>query len=200
MEFQASFIQTFSKHGFRFLAQTLGKLVAWLPKENIMENMPKVFRKAGHSRLKVIIGCSEVFIERPKSVNVQAATWSNYKARNTVKFLIGTSPTGYVTFLSECYSGRSSDKFITADSGFYDCLDLCDEVMADRSFQIKEELILKFCTLSVPPGARVKAQMTTAECKTTKDVANLRIQVEHAINRIKTFREFKVNIAKNNIA
>ena len=72
--------------------------------------------------------------------------------------------------------------------------------MADRSFQIKEELILKFCTLSVPPGARVKAQMTTAECKTTKDVANLRIQVEHAINRIKTFREFKVNIAKNNIA
>jgi len=50
--------------------------------------------------------------------------------------------------------------------------------------------MLKFCTLSVPPGARVKAQMTTAECKKTKDVANLRIHVERAINRIKTFRIF----------
>ena len=63
------------KTWIRFLAQTLGKLVAWLPKENIMENKPKVFRKAGHSRLRVIIDCSEVFIERPKSLTVQAATW-----------------------------------------------------------------------------------------------------------------------------
>ena len=138
-----------------------------------MENMPKIFRKAGHSRLRVIIDCSEVFNERPKSANAQAATWSDYKSHNTVKSLIGILPTGYVTFLSDCYSGRSSDKYITADRRFYDCLDHYDEVMADRSFQVKEELMLKFCTLSVPPGARVKAQMTTTECKTTKNVANL---------------------------
>ena len=43
------------KTGIRFLAQTLGKLVAWLPKENIMKNMSKIFRKAGHSRFRVII-------------------------------------------------------------------------------------------------------------------------------------------------
>ena len=51
--------------------------------------------------------------------------------------------------------------------------------------------MLKFCTLSLPSGARVKAQMTTAECKTTKNVSNLRIHVECAINRIKTFRILK---------
>ena len=112
-----------------------------------MENMSKVFCKVVHSNLRVIIDCSEVFIERPKSQDVQAATWSDYKSHNTVKFLIGTSPTGYVTFLSDCYSGRSSDKFITADSGFYDCLDLYDDVMADRGFHIKEEHMLKFCTV-----------------------------------------------------
>ena len=126
--------------------------------------MPKVFHKAGHSDLRVIIDCSEVFFEREKSLDVQAATRSDYKSHNTVKFLTAISPTRCVTFLSDYYSGRSSDKFITADSGFYDCLDVCDEVMADRGFQIKEEPMLKFCTLSVPPGARVKAQMTTAEC------------------------------------
>ena len=50
---------------------------------------------------------------------------------------------------------------------------------------------MKFCTLSVPPGARIKAQMTMAECKTTKNVANLRIHVERAINRIKPFQILK---------
>ena len=78
-------------------------------------------------------------------------------------------------------------KFSTVATGFCDCLDLHDEVMANRGFQIKEELMLKICTLSAPTGARVKAQMTTAECKTTKDVANLGIYLERTINRIKTF-------------
>ena len=63
--------------------------------------------------------------------------------------------------------------------------------MADRGFQIKEELLLRFCKLSVPPGARTKAQMTTTECIKTKHIANLRIHVERAINRIKTYRILK---------
>lgn len=162
----------------RFLSETLGKaLVAWLPKESILQNMPKVYRKAGHGKLRVIIDCSEVFIERPKSLDVQAATWSDYKSHNTLKFLIGISPTGFITFLSDCYGGRASDKFICQDSGFYNCLDWYDEVMADRGFQITEELMLNFCTLSVPPGARLKSQMTSDECKKTKDIANLRIHI-----------------------
>ena len=93
---------------------------------------------------------------------------------------------GYVTFLSDCYTERALDKFICSDSGFYDVLERDDEIMADRGFQIKEELMLRYCYLSVPPGARVKAQMTTTERQRAKDVANLRIHVERAINRIKT--------------
>ena len=42
-------------------------------------------------------------------------------------------------------------------------------VMADRGFQIHEELLLRFCSLQVPPGARAKSQMTTDEWKKTKD-------------------------------
>ena len=41
------------------------------------------------------------------------------------------------------------------------------------------------------PGARAKSQMTTDECKTTKDIANLRIHVKRAINRIRFFRILK---------
>ena len=45
-----------------------------------------------------------------------------------------------------------------------------DEIMADRGFKIKEELMWNYCNLSFPPAARVKAQMTTTECKSIKDV------------------------------
>ena len=63
--------------------------------------------------------------------------------------------------------------------------------MADRGFQIKEDLLMYNCSLSLPPGARVKAQMTMPECKKTKEVANLRIHVERAINRLNEFKILK---------
>ena len=63
---------------------------------------------------------------------------------------------------------------------------------ADRGYQIKEELLLDFCSLEVKPGARMKSRMTSAEVKKTKDVANLRIHVESAINRIRSFRILKI--------
>ena len=65
--------------------------------------------------------------------------------------------------------------------------------MAERVFQIKEDLLSRFCHLSVPPGARIKAQMTSEECKRTKDVANLRIHVESAFNRIKIIPHSQVH-------
>ena len=52
-------------------------------------------------------------------------------------------------------------------------------------------LYIYFIYLSVPPGARVKSQMTPSECKKTSDVTNLRIHIETAINRINTVRIFK---------
>ena len=42
--------------------------------------------------------------------------------------------------------------------------------------------------LVVPPGARLKSQLTTKEVQKTKYVANLRIHIERAINHIKTYR------------
>ena len=50
--------------------------------------MPQVYRKAGHTKLCVIIDCSEVFIERAEILDTQAVTWSDYKPHNTFKYLI----------------------------------------------------------------------------------------------------------------
>ena len=110
------------------------------------------------------------------------------KPHNTIKFLVAIAPSGFITFVSKCYGGRVSDQFICQDSGFYKLLEYGDEVMADMGFQIQEDPLYYYCRLSIPPGARIKAQMTKTECSKTKDIANLRIHVGRAINRIKTFR------------
>ena len=45
-------------------------------------------------KVDVILGCFEVFIERPSA---RASTWSNYKHHNTAKVLIGISPQGVIS-------------------------------------------------------------------------------------------------------
>ena len=124
-------------------------------------------------------------------IAITDSTLSDYKNHNTFKFLIGISPTGFITFLSDCYGGRTYDKYLCVDSGFYNLPERDDEIMAERGFQIKKDLLLRFCHFSVPPGGRIKAQMPSEECKRTKDMENLRIHVERAINRIKTYRILK---------
>ena len=47
---------------------------------------------------------------------------------------------------------------ITKDSGFYDLLECDDVVMADRGFQIQEDLLLHFCNLQVPPDAQQRVR------------------------------------------
>ena len=83
--------------------------------------------------------------------------------------------------------GRASDKFICSDSEFYDLLERADEIMADRGFQIKEKLMLKYCSLSAPPGATVKAQMSTTELQTSAFMSNKLLTVSKHTEFFKVF-------------
>ena len=93
-----------------------------------------------------------------------------------------------MTFVFDVYGGRSSDKYIVQKSGFLSNLEFNDDVMTDKGFQIETELLFKYCNLAAPPGARLKLQFTHGEAMKTKTIANLRIHVERAIRRIKTFQ------------
>ena len=78
--------------------------------------MPMSFRKF-FKKCCVFIDCSEIFIERPTDLLARAQVWSNYKQHSTVKFLIGITPQGTISFLSKCVGGRMLDKQITEESG-----------------------------------------------------------------------------------
>ena len=66
-----------------------------------------------------IIDYTEVFIETPKSLESQSATWSECKHYNTVKSLVFVAPNSSVIYVSEGYTGRVSDEALTKDSVFF---------------------------------------------------------------------------------
>lgn len=59
--------------------------------------------------------------------------------------------------------------------------------MADKGFEIAEDLP-KGVTLNIPPFLRGKDHLSIEEETETRRIASVRIHVEHAIARIKSFR------------
>lgn len=73
-------------------------------------------------------------MEKPSLPHVKQVTYSTYKNDNTFKGLVGISPSGAITFVSDLYAGGVSDKRLAQLSKILDLLELGDSVMADRGF------------------------------------------------------------------
>ncbi|XP_065658624.1 uncharacterized protein LOC136083146 [Hydra vulgaris] len=171
---------------YDFLHIKFRSIPIWPTKKLVNETMPSCFKDV-YPNTRVIIDCTEIFTVMPTSYRTQSAMFSKYKHHHTAKGLIGIAPSGAITFVSDLYAGRSSDKQITNHCGILKLLEKGDSLMADRGFDIVNDLP-KGISLNIPPFLEGDFQLTLEKELETRRIASVRIHVERAIARIKNYR------------
>ena len=162
----------------------LKDFIVWPDRSIVRKTLPCIF-KPKFSKVVSIIDCTEIFIERPVNLLARAQTFSNYKKHNTVKFLIGITPTGCISFVSKAWGGRVSDDELTRSSGIFGKLYPGDVIMADRGFRLHEDLGLLQCELIVPASTKGKKQLSPKDVEKSRALSHVRIHVERVIGMLK---------------
>ena len=83
-----------------------------------------------------------------------------------------------MSFVSECWGGRVSNKHLTEHCGILRKLLPGDIVLADRGFDIAELVAMMRAQLHIPAFTRCKKQLSAEEVEDTRKIANVRIHVE----------------------
>lgn len=141
----------------------------------------------------VILDCTEFHTVRPGNLTTQAATYSTYKHNNTIKVLIGITPAGLISFVSNVYGGCVSDRHI-ANAEFVEKVEAGDVIMVDWGFNIGDLILQQGVKLYMPPFTRNNKKLNKSEIIKTRSIAALLIHVERAIQRMKTFKILSENV------
>ena len=162
----------------------LKQLIIWPDSETLRQNLPSVFL-TNFTGVKCIIDCFEIFIERPVAFTARAATYSNYKKHNTIKVLIGIAPTGAITYISSAWGGRVLDKIITQQCGFLQFIDPGDVILADRGFNVHDDVAIRGGRLEMPAFTKGKKQLSREEIEQSRLISRVRIHVERVIGQLR---------------
>ena len=163
----------------------LSFLITWPNRESIQKTMPFCFRPNYGLRVTSIIDCFELFIEKPSDLLAKSCTWSQYKHHNTAKYLISITPQGIVSFISNGWGGRVSDKHIVENSGYLKNLLPGDVVLADRGFDVADFVAMLGAFLDIPAFTKGCEQLPPADVEATRKLANVRIHVERIIGVVR---------------
>ncbi|KAJ8909965.1 hypothetical protein NQ315_005972 [Exocentrus adspersus] len=134
--------------------------------------------------VRVVLDCTEIFVQSPKCLCCRIRFYSQYKSHMTVKFMTGVSPGGLITYVSKPYGGRASDKVIFEESNIIAKLDPGrDAVMVDKGFRIEDTCSVNKIKLIRPPFLQKKSQLTTEESILNAKIASARIHIERSNQR-----------------
>ena len=123
----------------------LKPLIIWPDIGSLKKTMPMTFSKH-FPNCAAFIDCFELFLERPTNLFAHAQMYSSYQHHNTVKYLTGITPQGTVSFISEGWGRRTSDKYITKHS-------TC--VLLLNTLYLEIHYLLIMASTSVTPSASI---------------------------------------------
>ena len=175
--------------------ENLNQFVKWPSKKCVKRNMPECFKAVSLQNVRCIIDCSEIFIEKPHNFKARAATYSNYKHHNTVKFLVGITPSGAFCFISQAWGGRVTDRHLAANCGFLNLLETDDVILADRGFRIGDLLSEKNAKLIIRASTKNKNQLSAEEVRQSRKMSRVRVYIERAIRKMKTYKILESNLS-----
>uniref|UniRef100_A0A3P9DGH0 THAP-type domain-containing protein n=1 Tax=Maylandia zebra TaxID=106582 RepID=A0A3P9DGH0_9CICH len=164
----------------------LGALVHWPERHCLQATMPPQFTETFGNRVAIIVDCFEI---RTESLKARAQTYSHYKGTHTIKYLIGITPHGAISFISRGWGGRASDKHITERCGILQRLLPGDVVLADRGFDIRDAVGMMCAEVKIPAFTKGYCQLDARDVEQTRATAHLRIHVERVIGSLRnTFK------------
>ncbi len=169
------------------------ELDIWSSRELVDTHMPSDF-KLKFPNTRVILDGSEIPIEKPSDPHDQSATWSSYKNKNTLKLMVGISPRGDVTYISEVYGGNTSDRQIVERSQLLTKVGIFakgDSIMADRGFIVQDLFCHHQVHVNVPTVMKNMVQLPAEKVIQDRRIASKRVHVERVIGLAKTFRILK---------
>ncbi|KAF2898660.1 hypothetical protein ILUMI_07515 [Ignelater luminosus] len=185
-------VKRYFNRTIQHLSSLLKPVIRFPSKEEIAANIPNCFRN--YQSTRIVLDCTEMYIEKSKCLRCRVKTYSHYKSRHTVKFLIGVTPSGLISYLSKGYGGRTSDKAIFNNENLIEKLEIRDSIMVDKGFHIEKECSENFIKLIRPPFLKKEKQFSKADAEKTASIARARVHVECAIQRIKIFKFTKGTI------
>lgn len=162
------------------------------------DSRPKCFEQ--FQNLRVIIDCTEFRIQTPNNLDHRRNSYSQYKSANTIKFLVGISCMGGLSYISEGYEGSISDRSITEKSGFLNLLEPGDAVMADKGFDIEDICDELDVQLLMPSFVKERNNLTARELIWSRAIAESRVHVETYIGKVKDFRLIRYVIPNSMLA
>ncbi|KAJ8677501.1 hypothetical protein QAD02_013288 [Eretmocerus hayati] len=177
----------------QLLAAILDQFIYWPSREQCTRSLPKCFSKFPKTR--IVLDCTEIPVEKPHCLKCRLRWYSHYKGCETVKLLVGMDPCGVISYMSDSYGGRISDKEIFNQSGLLDRLDPGrDAIMVDKGFDIEIECLEAHIQLYIPPKLGAKPQLSPEESLLTNQIAAARVHVERVIQRMKLWKIMKDKI------
>ncbi len=167
------------------------KDINWWPTRDLVRFYSPTDFLSKFPTTRVIVDGTECPVSKPKQPLAQQGTYSTYKNRNTVKALIGVTPGGLVSYVSDIYGGAASDRQICERSTLMDSCDSGDSIMADKGFNVQDLFISANVTINIPEFFKKKNRMSPMSVLKDRKIASKRVHVERIIGLAKTFKILK---------
>lgn len=100
----------------------------------------------------------EIPIKNPSRPLAQQCTFSTYKNWNTAKALVGITPGGMVSYISDTYGGSTSDRQIVDGGTLLTRTEPRDSIIADKGFIVQDLFEARNMVINIPTFFRKKEQ------------------------------------------